>query len=153
MTAKVEQTRHRWSVVTAIAVVLALSVSGWAQDRGIGGKRDVTIMTLNLYVGADFAPVTTLDPRDPAYVTKLLSGVTAIHAKIIASDFLGTRADALARQIVARGPDIVALQEVSLLRRQHPGDAIAGGTVPATTVERDYLTILLGALEKQGGRY
>jgi endonuclease/exonuclease/phosphatase family metal-dependent hydrolase len=146
------QARYRWTLVTAIAVLLAFSAHGWAQDRAIGGKRDVTIMTLNLYVGADLAPVTTLDPQDPAFLLKLLSGVADIHGKILASDF-HARADALARQIVGRGPDIVALQEVSLIRRQHPGDAILGGMVRATKEELDYLTILLDALEDHGGRY
>jgi endonuclease/exonuclease/phosphatase family metal-dependent hydrolase len=138
------------TVVTAIAVLLAFSAQGWAQNSDVGGKRDVSVMTLNLYVGADFTPVTTGDPQD---VAKLLSAVVDIHNKILASDFLNARSDALARRIVERGPDIVALQEVSLLRRQHPGDAIAGGMVPATTIERDYLAILLDALERHGGRY
>jgi endonuclease/exonuclease/phosphatase family metal-dependent hydrolase len=139
-------------VVAAVAVLLAFSAHGLAQDRAIGGKRDVSIMTLNLYVGADFTPVTTLDPLDPAFLPKLVAGVAVIHGKILASDFY-TRADALARQIVERGPDIVALQEVSLLRRQHPGDAIAGGSIKAMGVERDYLAILLAALKDHGGRY
>jgi endonuclease/exonuclease/phosphatase family metal-dependent hydrolase len=56
-------------------------------------------------------------------------------------------------EIVARSPDIVALQEVSLLRRQSPGDLIVGGTVEATTVELDYLQILLAALHRYGGHY
>ena len=47
----------------------------------------------------------------------------------------------------------MALQEVSLIRRQSPGDLIPGGTVPATVVELDYLSILLDALERHGGHY
>jgi endonuclease/exonuclease/phosphatase family metal-dependent hydrolase len=63
------------------------------------------------------------------------------------------RAEALAEQIVRRGPDVVALQEVSLIRRQSPGDLIVRGTTPATDIELDYLAILLSALERHGGHY
>jgi hypothetical protein len=47
----------------------------------------------------------------------------------------------------------VALQEVALVRIQSPGDAIIGGSVPATQVQLDYLQILLDALERHGGHY
>src|SRR5437870_3022315 len=102
-------------IVAGILFGLGFSITGWSQDRGIGGKRDIDVMTVNLYVGADFSPVTSLSPSDPAYVSKLLTGVATIYGRILASDF-PKRADALARQIVARGPDLVALQEVSLIR-------------------------------------
>src|SRR6185503_7221289 len=106
----------------------------------------------NLYVGADFTPVITLDPSDPAFGAKLIAGVAQTYGRIIASNF-PKRADALAQQLVARGPELIALQEVSLLRRQSPGDAIGGGTSPATTVELDFLAVLQRALAAHGGHY
>src|SRR5262249_26583848 len=119
---------------------------------GVGGKRAVDVASFNLYIGADLSPVTSLNPADPAYGFKLITGVATVYGHIIASNF-PQRADALARQIVERSPDLVGLQEVTLLRRQSPGDVIIGGTIPATRVELDYLAILLAALARHGGHY
>ncbi|HET9219703.1 MAG TPA: endonuclease/exonuclease/phosphatase family protein [Terriglobia bacterium] len=138
-------------VVAAIAIaVLFTSIPAWSQD--VGGKRELDVATVNLYVGADVSAITTLDPTDPAYGVKLITAVATVHARILASGF-PQRAAALAQEIVARGPDVVALQEVSLLRRQSPGDSIIGGIIPATQVELDYLQILLDALHRYGGHY
>jgi endonuclease/exonuclease/phosphatase family metal-dependent hydrolase len=138
-------------VVAAIVIaVLFTSTPAWSQD--IGGKRELDVASVNLYVGSDVSPITTLDPTDPAYGVKLITAVATVHARILASGF-PQRAAALAQEIVARGPDIVALQEVSLLRRQSPGDSIIGGSSPATQVELDYLQILLDALHRYGGHY
>lgn len=63
--------------------------------------------TVNLYVGADFSPVLALDPSDPDFGSKLVAGVATIYSQIGQSNFQ-TRAEAVARQIVTRGPDLVA---------------------------------------------
>ena len=135
------------TTIVLIAIVFGLNTAAWAQGRDIGGKRDIDVATFNLYVGADFIPLLTLDPSDPQYFNKLIAGVAAIHGQILQSNF-PVRAEALAEQIVRRNPDLVALQEVSLIRRQSPGDLIVGGTTLATDVELDYLAILLDALEQ-----
>jgi len=135
-----------------IAIVFGLNTSGLAEGREIGGKRDIEVATFNLYVGADFVPLFTLDPSDPQYFNKLIAGVAAVHGQILQSNF-PVRAEALAEEIVRRDPDLVALQEVSLLRRQSPGDLIVGGTTLATDVELDYLAILMDALARRGGHY
>ena len=119
------------TVVIAVVAILCGSINlGWSRGQDVGGKRDIGVATVNMYVGADFGAVTTLDPADPNFGAKLLTGVATIYAGIVASDF-PRRADAMAQQIVARGPELVALQEVILIRRQSPGDAIVGGTIPA----------------------
>jgi endonuclease/exonuclease/phosphatase family metal-dependent hydrolase len=107
---------------------------------------------VNLYVGAEFDPVLALDPRDPDFLSKLLDGVATIYTRISGSKF-HTRAEALAREIVRKGPDLIAVQEVTLLRRQIGGDSLGGGKVPATLPDLDYLDILLKALESHGGHY
>jgi endonuclease/exonuclease/phosphatase family metal-dependent hydrolase len=139
-------------LLAAITILSAFTTVAGAQNRGIGGKRDVDVMTVNLYIGADFTPITTLDPSDPLFGLKLLNGVASIYGHIVASNF-PKRADALAQEIVARAPDAVALQEVTMLRRQSPGDAIAGGQTPATQVELDFLAVLLAAIQQHGGNY
>jgi endonuclease/exonuclease/phosphatase family metal-dependent hydrolase len=138
--------------IVLIVSFSALTTAAWAQGRDIGGKRDLDVATFNLYVGADFTPLLALDPSDPAYFNKLVAAVATVHGQVLQSNF-PARAEALAAEIVRRGPDLVALQEVSLIRRQSPGDLIVGGTTPATDIELDYLAILLSALERHGGHY
>jgi endonuclease/exonuclease/phosphatase family metal-dependent hydrolase len=143
------------AIITSLLLVLTLWPGEslvFAQQSGVGGKRDIDVMTVNLYVGADFSPLTSLNPADPNYGLKFLTGVATIYSHIVASNF-PVRAEAIARQVALRGPDVIALQEVTLIRRQSPGDAIAGGTTPATVVESDYLAVLLAALERQGAHY
>jgi hypothetical protein len=143
-------------------VALALFFAVWAQappatagsKRGFTppGARDLTIVDQNLYVGAEFTPILTLNPTDPNYVPKLLMAVAEVYQAIVASDF-PSRAHALAREIAATQPDLVALQEVSLIRTQVPGDLLMGGTTPASDVQLDYLAILLANLNRHGMHY
>jgi endonuclease/exonuclease/phosphatase family metal-dependent hydrolase len=109
-------------------------------------------MQQNLYVGAEFTPILSLDPTDPYYGRNLLMAVAQVYQTIIASDF-PKRAEALARQIAITQPELIGLQEVSLLRLQTPGDALFRGTNSATEVQLDYLAELLRALEQRGLHY
>ena len=87
-------------------MALALFSAVWAQappatagsNRGFTppGARDVTILDQNLYVGTEFTPLLTLDPRDTNYVRNLLMAVAEVYQAIVASDF-PKRAQALAR--------------------------------------------------------
>ena len=134
------------AAIVAIVVIGGLSSAAWSKDLDIGGPREVDVATVNLYIGAEIRTLATVNPA------QLPFEVRRIHDLVIASNF-PARAKAIAQQIVAEGPDVVGLQEVSLIRRQSPGDLIFGGTTPATNVELDYLTILLDALEQIGGHY
>lgn len=136
-----------------LAITLCLAgTPAFAERPGVGGKRDLDVMTANLYVGADFGPLTTLNPADPNFGLKFLTGTATIYGQIGAAKF-PVRAAALAREVAVRAPDIIALQEVTLIRHQSPGDAIFGGTSPATGVVADYLGILLAELQHQGAHY
>jgi endonuclease/exonuclease/phosphatase family metal-dependent hydrolase len=139
-----------------MVMLCGFSAAAWSEEpggpNGAGGTRNAKVVSANLYVGADFTGIAALDPNDPQFAQKLLAAVVATYGRIVASDF-PKRADALAREIVERGPDLVALQEVSLIRRQFPGDFALGGSTPATEVHLDYLAILLDALERHGGHY
>lgn len=144
----------RAAVGLALVILTLLTSASWAfaEQPGVGGKRDLDVMTVNLYVGADFSPLTTLNPSDPDFFVKFLTGVATIYGHIGASNF-PVRASAIAQQVALRGPDVIALQEVTLIRRQSPGDAIVGGQTPAMDVVSDYLQILMAALEHQGAHY
>lgn len=110
---------------------------------GAGG---VTVMTRNIYLGADLSPLLAAPPPLVAFVAR------ETFDKIQATDF-PARAEALADEIATTNPHLVGLQEATLYRVQTPGDAALGGTTPATTVFQDFLEILLDALEARGLDY
>lgn len=109
------------------------------------GRRanELTVMTYNVYQG-----------------TELQNSLAATNAQEFvvgaAQDFLmmrqtnfRERAEAIASQIQAADPDLVGLQEVALWRT----GATQFPAVPATTVEQDFLQILLDALAARGIPY
>lgn len=118
-------------------------------ERGhsFGGERDVTVMTRNVYVGADFAQV--LSATDPNQIPVL---VAETYAKVIASDF-PSRARGLAREIAEQDPDLIGLQEITTLRKQSPGDTLTASPTPASDVVLDYLAILHHALAERHLHY
>lgn len=103
--------------LVAILVLTAITPPAWAKndkDR----KPKIKIMTYNLYVGADIFRV--FDP--PA--CGVPEAVSDIYQIIQDNDF-PARAEAIADQILAEEPHVIGLQEVSLLRTQFPGNALA----------------------------
>lgn len=119
---------------------------------GVGGKRSVDVMQVNLYVGGGLQRAVALNPADPGYVTNLIATVTGIYYEIIASQ-PPVRLQGVADQIAARRPDLVSVEEASLIRLESPGDLIFGGTNPATNVVFDYLQTLVDALNARGAHY
>lgn len=119
-----------------------------AADRlSPAGARGLTVMTRNLYLGADiFAVAQVSDPR------QIPLAVTTAWQHILAMNF-PERAGRIADEIVATSPDLVGLQEVPLYRIDPTGDAVRGGTNPATVVALDYLGVLQGALAARGACY
>lgn len=139
-----------WLVL--VAVMLAFAAPVRAGVDGTGGKRNLETMTVNLYIGGGIGRVIALDPTDPAYVSNLVYTVTGVYYEIAASQ-PAMRMQRVADEIAARLPDIVALQEATLLRTQSPGDLVIGGTTPATNVVFDYLGLLVSALNARGAHY
>jgi endonuclease/exonuclease/phosphatase family metal-dependent hydrolase len=91
----------------------------------------------------------TVDPTD---FPGLIEAVTTTYYEILASR-PDIRMRGLADRIAARTPDIVALQEMYVLRKQSPGDLVVGGTVPASEVVADFLQMLMGDLRARGLHY
>ena len=110
------------------------------------------MMTVNLYIGANAGRIAALDPSDPNYLYNLVSTVTGVYLEIVASQ-PAVRIGGVADEIVARMPDIVSVEEGTLLRVQSPGDLIVGGSTPATNVVYDYVQMLVDALEARGAHY
>ncbi len=114
-------------------------------DRNDPGDREVKIMVRNLYFGADLAPAIAAKT-----VPEFIGAVTGIFATVQAST-PSARVAAVAAEIAAAKPDLVGLQEVALWRSQFPPDLAPAPN--ATTVEFDFLQILLAELAARGEVY
>lgn len=118
---------------TIVAVSIAICLSpAWA------GRETVTIMTRNLYIGAEIQSLAGAEtPED------FLEGVVDALAQMASNNF-PERAEALAAEIVEKKPHLVALQEVYDI-------TFNGENGPPPF--RDYLDDLLDALDDQGASY
>jgi endonuclease/exonuclease/phosphatase family metal-dependent hydrolase len=126
-----------------------LSASAGESGHSENKTKDVTVMTQNLYFGADLAPaIAALASGDGA---SIVGAVSATYAKVIATNF-PERAKAIAKEIAAAKPDLIGLQEAALWRTG-PADSIVGGTSPATDVQYDFIKILVDALAAKGLHY
>src|ERR1051325_1481448 len=142
-----------WSGGCALIVgTLFFGLTNLFAGSSDGGKRGLETMTVNLYVGGDAGRVLALNPADPDYLNKLVTTVTGVYYEIVQSQSQ-VRLEGVANEIAARLPDIVAVQEASLIRNQSPGDLVVGGTSPATNVVFDYLQILVDKLQAKGAHY
>lgn len=143
----------RFAAGLLLTVALAASVAAAPVGPFCSvGKRSVDTMNVNLYIGGGIDRVIALDPTDPAYFANLVSAVTGVFYEIVSSQ-PDTRLGGVADRIAARMPDLVAVQEASLIRNQSPGDLAVGGSTPATNVVYDYLAILVEALKARGAHY
>ena len=107
---------------------------------------NVTVMTYNVYYGADPAPLLSAPLDQVPFVA------AQIWATVQQTDF-PARAGALAAVVARRQPHLVGLQEAALYRVQSPGDAAFGGSTPATTVVYDFLALLVDSLAAHGVSY
>ena len=110
------------------------------------GRPGVTVMTWNVYVGADLESVLGAAPKD------IPLAVAQAFQTVVANNF-PERAEAIARQVARFRPHLIGLQEVSKIYIQSPGDAIGGGTIPAEAIFLDYLDTLQVKLEARGLDY
>jgi endonuclease/exonuclease/phosphatase family metal-dependent hydrolase len=119
-------------VLLALIVYLGISGTGWAKSG------EITVMTRNLYLGADLAPI--IAAPDPVG----FSGAVQVALEQVAINNFPERAAALAAEIVDKQPHLVALQEVYNF-------TFNGSNGPPPF--RDYLADLLQALAAQGANY
>jgi len=119
------------AAVVAVVASLAFGLTGSVLAKE---KRELTVMTRNLYLGADIARV--LDATTP---TEFLLLVAETYGVVQFTNF-PARAAAIAAEIDAADVDIVGLQEVSEWTSTGPG-------APPSL---DFLTILQGELANRG---
>ncbi len=139
------------TVILLFGILLTLSgcerISGpMLPDPSMPDVESLTVMTYNVYVGADMLPLLG--------ITNLLevpSAVADVYEKTITADF-PARAAGIASIIKAHHPHLIGLQEISLIRTQHPGDRLTGGE-PAEELVLDFLAIVMDALQAEGLNY
>lgn len=107
----------------------------------------LTVMTYNVYLGSSTESVLGVEN-----LLQVPTEVANVYNTVIASDFPG-RAEAIAKSIKAHQPHLIGLQEMALIRRQSPGDRIAGGLQPAEEVVIDFRSVLMDALQAEGLDY
>ena len=107
----------------------------------------LTVMTYNVYLGSRTEAVLSVEN-----LLQVPTEVANVYNTLMASDFPG-RARAIAASIKTHRPHLIGLQEMVLIRRQSPGDRIAGGSVPAEDVVMDFRRILMDALKSEGLDY
>ncbi len=110
-----------------------------------GPHKVVTVMTRNLYLGADLNPV--IGALTGQIQIPVPTAVAFTWSKVQASNF-PARAGRLAREIVEADPELVGLQEVSLWRT-----GPVGNPAPAEAVAFDFLDLLLDSLAARGAAY
>ncbi|MGC1853246.1 MAG: endonuclease/exonuclease/phosphatase family protein [Solirubrobacterales bacterium] len=101
------------------------------------GKRDLTVMTRNLYLGSSLGPA--LEAKTPE---GFVEAVARIYATVQYTNF-PQRADAIADEIEEKEPDLIGLQEVTKWT--------TGGSNPPPGY--DFLAILQSELETRGLDY
>ncbi len=100
-------------------------------------KRDLTVMTQNLYLGSSLGPA--LEAKTPE---EFVGAVARIYATVQYTNF-PQRADAIAGEVQEKEPDLIGLQEVSKW-------TTVGSNPPPGY---DFLAILQGDLEARGLHY
>ena len=130
--------------VKALAAVAAVAALFGVAATGAKRPLTVTVMTRNLYLGANLDPIVQATSPSAAF-----AAVEKGWQQVQANDF-PTRARAIAREIARVKPDIVGFQELTLYRTQTPADFTV---TPATHVVLDYARELRRALAARKLRY
>ena len=140
--------------IVSVLFGILLSISGCEKiqtpmlpDTNIPAAEPLTVMTYNIYVGSSVNPI--LSVENPLQVP---TEVANVYNNVVASNFPG-RAVAIAKSIKTYQPHLIGLQEVSLIRRQSPGDSLTNRIPDAEEVVLDYLQILMDALQAEGLDY
>jgi endonuclease/exonuclease/phosphatase family metal-dependent hydrolase len=132
-----------------LLLIACLSQSAIAGKGKDGQSGRLSVMTQNLYVGANLFKILSGEPGDvPLNAAEIFSDIQA-------TDFQ-QRAEAIADLVLEHEPHLIGLQEVSLIRTQCPDDIVFPPHDPtpnATDVYADYLQIFLDALAARGLNY
>ena len=120
--------------------------------------KPITVMTRNIYLGADInrpveaALTAQAQGKTPQEIVAALAIATDVTRRIVDETNFPVRSKLLAREIATAKPDLVGLQEVALWR-SGPLELDKVGVPNATTVDHDFLATLLADLRAAGTPY
>jgi endonuclease/exonuclease/phosphatase family metal-dependent hydrolase len=137
-------TRLHKTLLLALAVTMLFPAAAPAASKP--KTADVTVMTRNLYLGADIISLATASDRND-----FEQKATALFNTVQQTDF-ASRSALIADEIKKTKPDFVGLQEVALWRRGADG-VKDGATTPSTTVIYDWLDDLDRELKERKLKY
>jgi endonuclease/exonuclease/phosphatase family metal-dependent hydrolase len=137
----------RRALACALTLTLILAPTALAEAAQRKRPVDVTVMTRNIYLGGNiFHPIGSRD------VAEFERKAGELWAEVQSTDFVGTRARLLEREIRRTKPDLVGLQEVALWRRG-PDGVKDGANTRATEVVYNFLRTFRRRLERGDLRY
>lgn len=129
-----------------LAVVGAPAAADAAAKKKKRGKADVTVMSRNLYLGADLIPLAVASSRED------FEQKAGAVWQVVQDTNFPLRAVALAKELKATKPDLVGLQEAALWRKGADG-VKDGSATPATEVVYDFTKTLIAEAARLGVRY
>jgi endonuclease/exonuclease/phosphatase family metal-dependent hydrolase len=140
-------------MVLALIAALVLALLPGVADAAKGKKKghQITVMTRNLYLGADLTPAL----QAPGIGEAIAAGGQIVN-QVHATKFPSIRAASLAAEIKKRKPDIVGLQEASWWRTGPVNldpNVVTNPTASTTDpLGGDFITELLNQLNKGKGK-
>lgn len=140
--------RQRGVVALVVLVAMALGSAASAaprRDTPVGPDRTLTVMTRNVYFGADLGPVIAAAGQgDPAQVVEAAAGA---YVEAHQSDF-AFRAAAIADEIAATRPTLVGMQESTVW------DAVPlNPSASSLLLQVDFLALIQKELADRGLHY
>ena len=141
-------------IVAGLVVTALLNCGGGTPAPGKVGPVRVVVYTQNLFIGADLLSLGQQRFRGKSLgiILREVEGkVDRIMEAVEFHDF-PSRAGGLALEVNKAKPDVILLQEVTLLRKRACGGHW-GWVALAQTCVYDYLRILQAALRERGLRY
>jgi endonuclease/exonuclease/phosphatase family metal-dependent hydrolase len=131
------------AVALAAAALLVPAVPAQAQSKE---KPELTVMSRNLYLGADLIPLAAAPDR------AAFEQAATQRWQIVQATNFPVRAKALAAEVRREKPDVIGIQEAAIWRRG-PDGVKDGSATPATTVVYDLLKTFQKELKARGQRY
>lgn len=146
-----------FAAAATISLVVAAVAAGPANAKTSPSK-PITAMSRNVYLGADInrpvnaALTAQAQGKTPQEILVALANATHVTRAIVDRTSYPVRAELLADEIARTDPDLIGLQEVALWR-SGTMQLNQVGVPNATTVDYDFLQILLDKLAARGEHY